>query len=388
MRVAIDLTALLPQRTGVDTYMLGMVRALAEIDRETHYSLYVNRADAPALRGLPRNFSVRRASLRPRLIRLAFQQLLLPLAAATRGVDVVHSPAFISPLVRGRQRHLLTIHDLTSFSIPEAHTRLHRSSAYRALVARSIRAADRVSVPSAWVASELRERFPEIGGRVRVDPPGIGSHFRPQSETEVAPVLARLGIEAPYLLFVGTLQPRKNVLGLLAAYRLLVERRPDTPRLALVGASGWGDGALRSVISDPLLQDRIVLPGYVSASDLPALYGGATIFLFPSLAEGFGFPPLEAMASGTPVVASDSSSLTENLAGAAELVPATDAGALAATIERLLADRGARETLAARGLERARRFSWAELGRRMAANYAELAEMRVRRPGGLTASSS
>lgn len=377
MRVAIDLTALLPQRTGVDTYMLGMVRGLAEVDADTRYTLFLNAGDAGALGELPANFELRRASLRPRPARLAFQQALLPALAAAGGFDVVHSPAFISPLLHGRPRHLLTVHDLTSFSMPEAHTRLRRSAAYRGLVARSIRCADRISVPSEWVAEELRRRFPDVNGeRVRVDPPGISPRFRTLAEEEVAPVLERLGIERPYLLFVGTLQPRKNVVGLLAAYRRLVARRPDAPRLVLAGRLGWGTGELEEAIAQTELHGRLRLPGHVADAELPALYGGATLFVFPSLAEGFGFPPLEAMACGVPVVASDATSLRENLTGAAVLVPPADVEALANAIHGLLDDEGERSALVSRGRKLVLRFTCAELGRRTARNYAELADER------------
>ena len=375
MRVAIDLTALLPERTGVDTYLLGLVRGLAEVDGDTRYTLFVNAEDAPALEGLPPTFTVRRASLRPRPVRLAFQQAFLPAFAAARGIDVVHSPAFITPLVHGRQRHLLTIHDLTFFSIPEAHTRLRRSGAYLALVGHSIRRADRISVPSAWVAAELRRQFPDVpADRTRVDPLGVAARFRPHPDP--SETLRRLGVEPPYLLFVGTLQPRKNILGLLAGYRALVARRPDAPRLVLAGTPGWGGEELERALADPALAGRLVLPGYVADKDMPALYSGAELFVFPSLAEGFGFPPLEAMACGTPVVAGDATALRENLAGAAELVPPGDSDALAETFARLLADERERAALSARGLERARRFTWTELARRVAASYAELAATR------------
>jgi glycosyltransferase involved in cell wall biosynthesis len=378
VRVALDLTALVPERTGVDTYMLGLVRGLAEQEEDgARYTLFVNAGDEDALAGLPPHFDVRRASLRPRPVRLAFQQALLPAYAAARGVDVVHSPAFISPLVRGGARHVLTVHDLTSFSMPEAHTRLRRSGAYRALVTRSIRRADVVTVPSQWVADDLLRRFPGVPpGRVRVDPPGIGAQFRPQSDDEIAVALRRLGIERPYLLFVGTLQPRKNLPVLVEAYAALAARRADLPRLVLAGPTGWGSDGLGALLDRPGLRERIVLPGYVPDADLAPLYAGAELFLFPSLAEGFGFPPLEAMACGTPVVAADSSSLRENLAGAAELVPPEDPRALALAIERLLADDSGRAERRDAGLARARTFTWIELGRRLATTYAKLARDR------------
>src|SRR5262249_9376169 len=197
-RVALDLTALLPERTGVDTYMLGMVHALAEQDGDAHYTVFVKAGDEAPLAGLPGRVHVRPPPRRPRPVRLAFQQAFLPAFVAARGIDVVHSPAFISPLVCRGARHVVTIHDLTSFSLPEAHTRLRRSSAYRMLVARTIRRADAVSVPSEWVAADVRRRFPEVAPeRVRVHPPGIGEAFRPRSAEEVRAPLSRLALQLP-----------------------------------------------------------------------------------------------------------------------------------------------------------------------------------------------
>jgi glycosyltransferase involved in cell wall biosynthesis len=375
MRVAIDLTALLPEPTGVDTYMLGLVRGLSECDPDSAYTLFVNAGDAALFRDLPPNFSLRARSLRPRPVRLAFQQLYLPALALAQSFDVVHSPAFISPLFRGRQKHLLSIHDMTSFSHPDCHIALRRSRAYRSMVLASIRRADRVTVPSDYVAEDVRRW---IGGlpddRVQVDRPGVDARFWPLPEKEIDPVLARLEIERPYFLFVGTLQPRKNLLALMAAYSRLVKRRPDAPRLVLAGRSGWEAEPIFRAAAEPVLAGRVLFPGYVAPADLPALYAGAYAFVFPSLAEGFGFPPLEAMACGTPVIASDTSALRENLAGAAELVPPAETGALLDALERVVADGSLRRSLVARGRERAARFGWLELAAGIAATYRALAE--------------
>jgi glycosyltransferase involved in cell wall biosynthesis len=374
VKVALDATALLPQPTGVDNHLLGVVRSLAAHDRETEYTLFINVEDADRFAGLPPNFIVRRLSIRPRVVRLAFQQAVLPAAARAGDFDVVHSPAFIAPLVHGRRRHVLTVHDMTSFSHPECHNRLRRSAAYRKLVLTSIRGADVVVAPSRSAALEIERFVPDLpADRVRVIPAGIGPEFAPQTVEQARPVLKRLGIESPFVLFVGTMEPRKGLSTLVAAYRRLVATSPDVPPLVLVGARGWGVQEMLVHASRNGLRDHLHLLGYVSASDLSVLYSSAKVCVYPSLAEGFGFPPLEAMASGTPVIASDSTSLRENLAGAAVLVPPEQPEALAHAFERLLRDDARRRELTALGFDRAAAFTWDETARLHLGLYRELA---------------
>lgn len=358
----------------MDNYLLGLVRALARVDRESSYRVLVNLEDRRTLEGLPANFEVLARSLRARSARLLFQQLTLPLAARLADVDVVHSPSFITPLWHGRPRHLLTIHDMTSFSHPDVHTRLRRSRAYRHAVTRSARRADCVTVPSRFVAEQVRRWIPSLTpGRIHVARPGIGPEFRPHAASAVQPVLERLSIHSPYILFVGTIEPRKNLVGLLDAYEALVDRRAVSEQLVIAGRLGWDYQPVLSRISAARHRDRIRRLDYIDEPDLPALYAGAGAFVYPSLTEGFGFPPLEAMATGVPAVASNCSSLRENLGGAAELTPPGDVGALSRALERVLTDHGRREALIAAGLERAAGFSWDRMAQQTLACYRALA---------------
>jgi glycosyltransferase involved in cell wall biosynthesis len=376
MRVGIDLTALLPLATGVDNYMLRLAGGLGRVDRETAYTLFVNLEDRRRLGdALPPNFAVVPACLRPRLARLAFQQALLPAVASALRLDVLHSPAFLMPLLRGTPRHVVTVHDMTFFTLPDCHIPMRRSPTFLRGVTASIRRADLVVVPSEAVRGDVLALVPGVlPDRVRVIPLGIGEEFRPPPDGTPRP-------DRPYVLFVGTLEPRKNVEAVVESYRRLVLEGDVEEDLLLVGRLGWDYDRLLARLEAPELRGRVRRLGYVTQDELVFLYGGARLFVYPSLGEGFGFPPLEALACGTATIVTDSSSLAENLRGAAELVPPDDLPALTEAMRRFLRDpalRAARRTV---GLERAARFRWEDTARAMRACYAELAGRYASRAG-------
>jgi len=241
MKIGIDLTALLPQATGVDNYLINIVRHLGQLDRANRYLLFTNGPDRHRFGdALPPNFTIIPLAFRPRVFRLAFQQLLLPASAAAARLDVVHSPAFIMPLYRGRQHHVLTVHDMTFFSMPGYHIPLRRSGPFRRAVLHSIRHASLVSVHSRYVRDEVLRFVPDLPlQRVRVIAPGVSDEFRPCPPASARSVARRLGITAPYILHVGTIEPRKNLSRLVESYRLLLRNHRADEHLVLAGRLGW-----------------------------------------------------------------------------------------------------------------------------------------------------
>jgi len=361
MRIAIDLTALNAEASGIDRYLLGMVRSLARLERDAEFFLFINAEDrsrfAESYR-LPAHCHVWRCCFRPRIVRLFFQQILLPVLLYALRIDVLHSPTFIMPAWRGRARHILTIHDMSSFVLPHCHPPIRRGPLYERIVNASIRRADLVTVPSSSVKTDILRFVDGVSDeRVRVIACGIDDAFHPRDPAGTAKVLNRLAIPTPYVLYLGTLDPRKNLPTLLEAFaQLVADGRRE--HLVLGGGAGWSQRELASSIADNGLESRVHLPGYIAEADLPFVYAGAALFVYPSLLEGFGFPPLEAMASGVPVIASDTSSLRENLAGAAILVPPNDSKKLAVAMHTLLSDEVARAQAIEAGLKRAQAFRW------------------------------
>jgi alpha-1,3-rhamnosyl/mannosyltransferase len=378
MHVAIDLTALLAEATGVDNYILRLVMHLSRIDHANDYTLFVNYEDRARFRDwLPRNFTLMPCSARLRSVRLLFQQLGLPMAARLSGIEVIHSPSFFMPLYRGRQRHLLTIHDMTSFSLPECHSPLRRSAPYCRAVLASIRHADLVSVPSRYTQQAILNLLPEVSReRIQVIPLGVGEEFQPRAPDDVQCARARLQLRWPYILYVGTIEPRKNLQCLVASYQQLIAKGDICEHLVLAGRLGWDYQALLAQVNAPALRGRVHLLGYIPQCDLPWLYAGARLFVYPSLQEGFGLPPLEAMACGVPTIASLSSALADNLRGAAELVPPDDGAALTAAMKRLLQDAQLHAQYRTQGLARAAQFRWEETARHTLNCYKTLAALR------------
>lgn len=375
MRVAIDLTALLPHATGVDNYLIRLVTHLGRVDHDNHYTIFLNYEDRRLFKGLlPDNFTVVPACLRPRPVRLLFQQVGLPAAARGFGVEILHSPAFLMPLYRGRQRHVLTVYDVTFFTHPDCHIPLRRSRLYRHALLRSIRSADLVTVPSRFTQQGILDLTPGIRPeRIRVIAPGVGEEFRPRAADDVRGAIKRLGLPARYILYVGTIEPRKNLGRLVESYRQLIAEREIAEHLVLAGRLGWGYDDFLAQIDAPALRGRVHLLGYIHQDDLPWLYAGARLFVYPSLEEGFGFPPLEAMACGVPTISSLTSSLGENLQGAADLVNPADGQELTAAMGRLLEDEPRRARLREQALARVARFRWEHTARQTLACYQELA---------------
>ena len=300
---------------------------------------------------------------------------LVPAALRRLGVDVFHGMDHVGiPLVGRSGRYVVTVHDVIPLILPETFTPRHRL-VVRLALARVRRKADLVLVPSHAVKRDVLRRVGVPEARVVVTPEGCEPRFRPvRSETALREVAARYDLPPRYLLAVGTLEPRKNLTTLLQVFARLRRDGGVDPelRLVLAGARGWLDEPIFRTVRSLGLEDAVRFPGFIDDDDLPAVYGGAALFAFPSLYEGFGLPLLEAMACGVPVVTSNISSMPEVAGDAAVLVDPRDADGLAAAIARVLRDEGLRDRLRVAGIARAREFSWEATARRTLDAYASL----------------
>jgi glycosyltransferase involved in cell wall biosynthesis len=265
-------------------------------------------------------------------------------------VEVFHATNFACPPAR-RAATVVTIHDLTYLRYPGMVTAA--SARYRELVPRSLARGALVCTPTAAVAAEVAGTYQVAADRVVVTPLGVGPAWRSARPPDPG-WLAGHGLPARYLLFVGSREPRKGLDVLLAAYRELLADQPGAPPLVLAGPPGWGAALDLAGLPD----GSVRLLGYLPESELASLTAGAAAMVFPSRYEGFGLPPLQALACGTPVVASDLPALREVLGDEADLVPAGDAGALAAALATALKDAPPSDAARAARRARAARFTW------------------------------
>lgn len=338
------------ERTGTERYSYELIAALARIDRRRRYTLYTNGLPA-ALPPLGPNFALRSLPLR----RLWTHARLGP-ELARRPPDVLLVPSHVVPLLHPAES-VVTIHDLGYLAFPEAHTARRRIELH--LTTRwSLRAARRVIAISQATKDDLVRHYGADPARIRVVHHGLSAGFRPAEPERIAEAQARYGIDQPYLLYVGTIQPRKNLARLIEGFAAAGAGVGPRTLLVIAGRRGWLSAPIERRAAELGVEDRVRFVGYVPDDDLPALLSGALAFVFPSLYEGFGMPVLEAMACGAPVLASRSSALPEVAGDAALLVDPLDPAAIAAGLARLASDADLRADLRARGLARAAAFTW------------------------------
>lgn len=378
MRVAIDGRTIVPDRSGVGTYADQIVRSLLRLDSRNEYLLFLVTdapwIEAPNLRKIPITGYDRM------LLNRWWENVLLPGYLSTYGIDVYFSPSCALPVLprlgavmarlpvprrwtsffnAGKTtRYVATIHDVIGAIYPETFTPKMRM--WQNLFSRNAAAlADRIIAVSESTKRDFVRIYRPRTQDVTVVPHSVDDCFsRVTDPTVLQRVRNKYSLPPSFVLNLGTIEPRKNVTRLARAYTLLpADVRKQYP-LVICGAQGWYSGAILDEIRSLGISDSITIVGFAEHEDIPALYSLATLFVYPSLYEGFGYPPLEAMACGVPVIASKTSSLPEVVGDAGILVDPRDELALAQQIERVLSDARLQATLAQQGIERAKQFRW------------------------------
>jgi glycosyltransferase involved in cell wall biosynthesis len=361
VRIGFDASRLeVDQRTGTEHYSWELLAALARLDRQNQYLLYCNRRPAE-LPPLPPNYQLRALGF-PRL----WTHLRLSTEMALHAPEVLFVPAHVLPLWSPR-RSVVTIHDLGYLHYPEAHPASRRLYLRLSTRWNAWRATHVIADSEATRRDIVRYcRVPKE--KVTVAYLGVDGRFAPiLDQARLRDVQARYRIATPYLLYVGTIQPRKNLTRLIDAWASYLRDAPvrdgRRPLLVIAGKRGWLTERIERRAHELGIADHVHFTGYVAGEDLPALLSGALGFLLPSLYEGFGLPILEAQACGVPVLASSVSSLPEVAGDAAIFVDPLDTASIAGGIARLVEDAPLRERLRTHGLEHAAGWTWERTAR-------------------------
>ena len=354
MDVGLDGIPLSQSLTGVGHYTLELAHALARIAPEDRFELV---SPLPSLHRpeLPSNLHITQARVN-RLSRRFWWQVGLPRLIKRSRFSVFHGTNYSVPL-RKVCPAVVTLHDLSLLLWPQTHEQ-HRARRARLRLPLMARRSDAIIVPSQSVKTEVHEHLGIDEAKITVIPEAPRSSFWQVPSEETVAVRRRLNIGDDFILFVGTIEPRKNLLTLVRAFEEIVRNGVSQTQLVLVGNEGWLTGELHGYLRNADVSERVRFVGYLADDDLRALYSSCRVFVYPSLYEGFGLPLLEAMACGAPVITSDIPSVRETVGDAALLVPPTDINELARSITRLLENSIEREQRSAAGKQHASKFSW------------------------------
>lgn len=375
MRIAIDIRPLLRKGTGVGIYFKNLIIHLSRIDSGNKYILFTSSWKdrfPPYMFKLPDNFSIKDYRFPVRMLNYLWHNLQFPPLEWLAGrVDISHSPTpLLLPARKGKR--IITIHDLFFLRHPEL-TKGEIQRDYPRLVKAHASKADTIIAVSHHTAKDVKELLGIPEEKIRVIPLGVEELFwEKASQHELNAIQRRLSLSKDFILFVGIIEPRKNLPLLLRAFRHLINRGFPELQLVIAGERGWDYEEFDRELEDEKLKGRVIITGYLDRIDLRALYQQARLFAFPSFYEGFGLPLVEAMASGLPIVAVRTSSVPEVVGKAAILLYEPDSQLLADEMERLLSDDSLWEMLSHLGKEQVKLFSWAKTAFQTLNLYQEL----------------
>ena len=378
MRVCLDLSPTVHRHAGLGRYAYELFLALRAEDPDNEYLIFFNnpvRAQIdPPLDRFPQLTSP--LSYKPwRLSALLAHFLQISQDSLFPKVNIFHATDHLLPRLSSI-KGVFTLHDLIFLFHPQTHKPLNRWF-LTLMMPRFLRVADAVIAVSECTKRDAVRYYGIPEEKIIVIYEGVNPRFRPAGPETVAAVRQKYGLPERFILYVGTIEPRKNLTTLLEAFHHLTTLQPCDLRLVIVGKRGWLYEGFFRRLRELGLEERVHFTGYVPDEDLPALYSAADLFVFPSLYEGFGLPVLEAMACGTPVVCSNTSSLPEVAGDAALLVPPTDVRGLAEAMARVLTDETLRGAMRAKGLARAGEFSWVRTAGETLRIYQTVVDRRV-----------
>lgn len=356
MRIGFDATAIPVNRAGAGVYIFQLIKALALKNNLHEYFVFGNSHILEEMDLDNERFHRIEVPLQSTLKRMLWEQISFPNEAKKLGIDLIHSPHYTMPL-QASCRTVVTFHDMTFFSMPQVHGRFRRIF-FRNMMRASSRTATRLLSNSECTRQDMCRLLHIPLEKVTLTPLAADKLFRKLESLQTAAICSRYGlISNQFLLFVGVLEPRKNIPSLLRAYARLAVDSPERP-LVIVGKKGWMYERIFQTVQQLGLENKVIFTGYVPEEDLAGLYNGATLFIYPSQYEGFGLPVLEALQCGAPVITSNLSSLPEVAGDCAVYVSPKEDREIEGAMRLLIKDEGLANRLRRDGPIRAAGFSW------------------------------
>lgn len=351
MRIAINAQLLNYPDFGVKIYLQNLIEQLQQNDKANQYSFLSDNKQNKL-----------------------WEHLILPGIINRGKYGLFHSPDHILPLLPIKCKKMITVHDLAFIRLPKAFSLKKR--AYKNLMAKySIIRSDMIIADSNNTKNDIMDIFKIKENKVRVVYLAAGAKYVPVNDkNKILEIKQKYKIDRPYILFVGTLEPRKNILNVINSFSLAADKYKIEHDLILAGKRGWLYEPIYGLIKDSKYKERIRILDNISADELPAIYSEADLFVYPSLYEGFGLPPLEAMACGVPVITSNNSSLPEVVGDAAIKIDPKDIEQIAYETARVLNSNEIRDSLSKKGLERAKLFSWEKCAKDTIKIYEEIGQ--------------
>jgi len=356
MKIAINTLGPSKIKAGIGNYVVNLVKELSKIDKSNNYLIIANKDNADFFDLNNKNFETFIAPKYTtiKLLRLLWEQLKLPFILKKNNVDLLHSPGFVAPLIK-TTKSVVTIHDMTFFSHAKYHT-IFKQIYFGKMIPLSARNTDAIIADSNNTKEEIGKYLDIPGNKITTVYLGAGKEFKPIRKTTAQKILLdKYGIHHKFVLFVGMIEPRKNLARLVEAFKNAKDRNT---KLVIVGKKGWHTKELSNTIKKVELQNDVIFTGYVPDEDLIMFYNATEFFIYPSLYEGFGIPVIEAMACGCPVITSNISSMKEISGDSAILVEPQNVENITTAIKKLLKNKSLRKELSKSGIERAKFFTW------------------------------
>lgn len=362
MKIYIEASSLFQRRTGIGQYSKRLIEQVSKIDKNNSYTLF-----AFLFAKKEPNLPVKSSNVYYKFIKFMPSKVYSRLLKSGVRINVdklIGAPAdlyiftnFVVWPISKSKRAWSIIYDVSFIEYPEYSEPKNRKYLMK-FVGQTVKRSEKIITISENAKREILEHYPDSKGKIEIINPAVDhEQYFPRNKNDISQVKKKYNISGSYILYTGTLEPRKNIVGIINAYAKLTNHIKDKISLVLAGGAGWLDTEIYNKLEE-YKSLNIIKTGYIDDEDLPALYSGASVFVYPSYYEGFGMPPLEAMACGTPVITSSSSSLPEVVGNAGIMVKPDDINSLTLNIEKVLKDKILSSDMTEKGIIQAKKFSW------------------------------